>query len=64
MKNSKHIVKAAVPGGGPFYFFGWIGAVIYYVSVAHGFWGVVVALLKSVVWPAFLTHDLLNFIAH
>jgi hypothetical protein len=48
---------------GPVYLFGGIGSLIYYLQIAHGFWPVVVAILKSVVWPAFLTHDLLKFIA-
>lgn len=59
-KQDRKIPATSSPG--PVYFFGGIGALVYYVDVAHGFWGVVLAFLKSVVWPAFLTHDLLKFI--
>jgi hypothetical protein len=62
MKKSKRKVQAVSPQPGPVYFFGGIGALIYYIQVAHGFWAVVLAFLKSIVWPAFLTHDLLKFI--
>lgn len=36
------------------FFTAWIGAAVYFVNLADGFWEVIVALLKSVVWPAFL----------
>lgn len=45
-----------VGGGGPFtgvYLITIIGAAVYFVGEADGFWGVVLALLKSLVWPAF-----------
>lgn len=45
------------------YILAMIGAAVYYISVAHGFGEVVVALLKALVWPAFLTYDVLKFIA-
>lgn len=52
------------PGGGNVvYFLGWIGALIYYVQHAHGFWPVILAILKSFVWPAFVIYDLLKFLA-
>jgi hypothetical protein len=48
--------------GGFGYFLGFLGAAIYYVSVAEGFWGVVLGLLKASVWPAFLIFELLKYI--
>lgn len=48
--------------GGAFYGLGFIGAAIYYVSTAVGFWGVVLGLLKAFVWPAFLVFELLKFL--
>ena len=57
-------MQTASGGSGPLYFFGMIGALVYYIDVAHGFWSVVLAFLKAIVWPAFLTHDVLKFIAH
>jgi len=46
--------------GGCIYGLGFIGAAIYYIQAATGFWGGVVGVLKAVVWPAFLVHKLLG----
>lgn len=62
MEKSKRKVQTVTSQPGPVYFFGGLGTLIYYLQVAHGFWAVVLAFLKSIVWPAFLTHDLLKFI--
>lgn len=63
MHDTKQKMKsAATPTPGPVYFFGGIGALVYYISVADGFWEIVLAFLKSIVWPALLTYDLLKFI--
>ena len=47
---------------GAFYGLGFIGAVIYYISVAPNFWWGVLGVLKSLVWPVFLVLELLKFI--
>jgi len=47
-------------GGNAVYGLGLIGALVYYIQHAHGFWGVVLAILKSLVWPAFVIFDLLK----
>jgi hypothetical protein len=44
------------------YFLGAIGAAIYYISTATGFWMGVLGLLKAIVWPVFLTHGLFKLI--
>jgi hypothetical protein len=49
-------------GGGAVYGLGLIGALVYYIQVASGFWGVVLAILKGLVWPAFVIYDLLKFL--
>lgn len=45
-------------GGSPpaagIYILGVIGSAFYLVSIADGFGSVIVALLKSLIWPAFL----------
>jgi len=46
--------------GGGFYFLGFIGAVIYYIQTATGFWSGVLGILKAIVWPAFLVFELLK----
>lgn len=60
MKNWK---KSNMGGGnpaGPVYFFGFIGAAVYYLHITTGFWPSVVAFLKALVWPAFLVYHLLG----
>jgi hypothetical protein len=47
-------------GTGSIYGFGFIGAVIYYISTATDFWMGLLGFLKSLVWPAFLVYELLS----
>ena len=47
-------------GGG--YFLGFIGALVYYLGTATGFWNGVLGILKAFVWPAFLVFELLKYI--
>ena len=47
-------------GGGAVYGLGFIGALIYYIQVADGFWMGVLGILKALVWPAFLVYELLK----
>jgi hypothetical protein len=47
--------------GGAIYGLGFIGAVIYYLSTATGFWNGVLGFCKALVWPAMLVYDLLKF---
>ena len=49
--------------GGAAYGLGFIGAAIYYISNASGFWMGVLGFLKALVWPAFLVYELLKFLA-
>lgn len=59
----RHVCKhGGHEGVGAFYFLGFIGAVIYYLSTATGFWVGVLGVLKSIVWPVFLVHGLLKFL--
>ncbi len=48
------------PCGGCAYFLGFIGAAIYYISTATGFWNGVVGVLQAAVWPLFLVFELLQ----
>ncbi len=49
-------------GGGAAYFLGFLGAAVYYIQAASGFWWGVVGFLKALVWPAFLVYALLSFL--
>jgi hypothetical protein len=45
---------------GAVYGLGLIGAAIYYISTATGFWVGVLGFLKAIVWPAFLVYEALK----
>ena len=64
MSDSRYRGKGNPGGGGLVYFLGLIGAMVYYIGHADGFWGVILAILKSLVWPALLVYDLLKFLGH
>ena len=42
------------------YGLGFIGAAIYYIMQATGFWMGVLGFLKAIVWPAFLVFEALK----
>lgn len=54
-------VKTVKNGGGmPVYGLGFIGALVYYIQTADGFWMGVLGILKAIVWPAFLIYEALK----
>jgi len=61
-KKIKAICKSHSTCGGCGYFLGFLGAAIYYISTATGFWMGVLGFLKAIVWPVFVVHGLLKFI--
>jgi len=58
-KNSKCELHQCGPNGA-IYGLGLIGAAVYYISTATGFWMGALGFLKALVWPAFLVHALLK----
>ncbi|MDD2419206.1 MAG: hypothetical protein EOM16_01490 [Bacteroidia bacterium] len=58
MKNE---MQQSAPAGAV-YGLGLIGTAIYFIMNASGFWAIVTAILKAIVWPAILTYELLSFI--
>lgn len=48
------------PQCGAVYGLGLIGAAIYFISQATGFWMGVLGFLKALVWPAFLIYEALQ----
>ena len=46
-------INRAAPSGAV-YGLGFIGAAVYFISHATGFWMGVLGFLKAIVWPAFL----------
>ena len=61
--NVKNVVKVKNSGGNSAYILAMIGAAVYYIQQADGFGEVIVALLKALVWPAFLVYDLLRLVS-
>lgn len=45
---------------GAVYGLGVIGAAVYYIQAADGFWSGFVGFLKALVWPAFLVYEALR----
>ena len=43
------------------YGLGFIGAAVYYISTATGFWMGVWGFIKAILWPAFLVYEALKF---
>jgi hypothetical protein len=52
--------KGSCRDSGCFYGLGFLGAVIYYIQTATGFWAGVLGVLKAIVWPVFVVHKLLG----
>ena len=46
--------------GGGIYCLGFIGAAVYYISTATGFWVGVWGVIKALVWPAFLVYSFMK----
>ena len=45
---------------GGFYFVGFLGAAVYFISKAPDFWTGVVGVLKALVWPGILVFEALS----
>lgn len=60
---AKH-TKTAVDNGpmGFVLFVAWIGAVVYFVGNADGFWNIIVAFLQACVWPAYVLYYVLGLL--
>lgn len=57
-KDGRCLNDNSIKGGGEaFYGFGLIGALIYFISVANGFWEGVLGILKAIVWPVFMVYE-------
>jgi hypothetical protein len=59
MKNQ---MQCGAPSGAV-YGFGLIGAAIYFISTAAGFWMGVLGFLKAIVWPVFLVYEAFKHLA-
>ena len=48
---------------GAVYGLGFIGAAVYFISHAGGFWAGVLGFFKAIVWPAFLVYEAFKHLA-
>lgn len=51
------------PQSGAVYGLGMIGAAIFFISNATGFWMSVIGFLKALVWPAFLVYEAFKYLS-
>ncbi len=47
---------------GGIYGLAFIGALVYYLKAATGFWMGIWGICKAVVWPAFLIYELMKYL--
>lgn len=59
----KREIRHTTTNNAPIYGLGLIGALFYYIGAASGFWGILVAIGKSILWPAFLVYEALGALA-
>ena len=55
-KKMRKVVNTHASGGAV-YGLGFIGAAVYFISNATGFWMGVLGFLKAMVWPAFFVYE-------
>ena len=61
--RAKQVVNKGAGAAGPtgfVFFLAWLGALVYFVQHSDGFWGFILAFLKSIVWPAYVLHAVLG----
>ena len=59
-KDRPRRVNRGGSGGNIGFGLGLIGALVYYIQQADGFWSVILGILKALVWPAFAVYYLLK----
>jgi hypothetical protein len=61
-QEKKQNSKKWTPTTGCFYGVGFIGAAVYFISNATGFWMGVLGFLKAIVWPAFFVYEVFKYL--
>jgi len=54
--------RRAHPTTGTVYLMGLVGALVYYLQRADGFWDGVWGVVQAILWPGFLIYHLLTFL--
>lgn len=60
-KSDKNFIKVVKEDGsiGFFMFMSFMGALVYFVQQSEGFGGFLLAIIKAIVWPALVIHEVL-----
>ena len=58
----KREMKSADPASGAVYGLGFIGALIYFITHATGFWMGVFGVFKAIFWPAFFIYAIFKYL--
>jgi hypothetical protein len=61
-KSENNFIKVDKKGGAvnSALFFSFVGAATYFVNQVDGFWNIIVAVLKGLIWPAILVYNVLQ----
>ena len=60
MSSNSRVTVVNSSAWGFFFFLAYIGAAVYFIATSDGsFWGVILGLLQSLVWPAYLIYGML-----
>ena len=54
-KGVNFVDNSKGPGGG-FWFAGFIASAVYFIGAVDGFWNIILAFLKAIIWPIFLIY--------
>lgn len=49
-------------GCGAVYGIGFLGALVYFVTTAPDFWGILIGIVKSIFWPGVVVYGVLKFL--
>ncbi len=55
--GKKNFQIKTTKGSNGFYFLGFLGSAIYFISRSTDFWGGVLGFLKAIIWPLFLVYE-------
>ncbi|MBL7051832.1 MAG: hypothetical protein ISS01_01960 [Nanoarchaeota archaeon] len=61
-KSEKCNWKGNCTTGDMVYGLGFVGAVIYNITRATGFWSGILGVLKAIIWPVFVVYQLMKFL--
>jgi hypothetical protein len=61
-EEKKYKTKIKDQGCSAVYGIGLIGALVYFIVTASGFWMGVLGIIKAILWPAFLVYGLFDYL--